>query len=236
MFEHYQKLCLIGVLVSACLVALFTYGYNFYGIKIKEMEKNKPKAAIDSDTKPNTITNTYNVSGDVVQGDKIDNSRNNLSAPNALIATVNQSGGQNTVNYFQNEYRPLNENIKEQISKNIQSLTTQYPSHPQVLIQIEHGNANGHKVAKQLSNIFEQYNLGKYNEGNVIMGQLPPEPITIVTNSANKDFVDDLTSALSPYINVQYNIDLNDGFSTAFIKFHIYGTVTFDLNGVVKIQ
>ena len=103
-FQILLKLCMIGIAVFGILGILCAFGWNYYGLKIKELEKiQSTEKSIYQDTLAKTNTTTYNVSGDVVQGNKI-TKHEEINAPNALIVTKNQSGGQNTVNYYKNEF------------------------------------------------------------------------------------------------------------------------------------
>src|ERR1022692_3874823 len=99
-FQVLSKLCLYGVLIFTILAALCAFGWNHYGLKIKELEK---------DTSGKT-TNNYNIKGDLINGNKII-TKTETKTPNALIVTQNHSGGQHTVNYYQNEFRPLDKAI-----------------------------------------------------------------------------------------------------------------------------
>lgn len=233
MFETYRNLCWIGTALFGTLAILCTLGANYYGSKVKQADK--PNSTNGSAEKV-AAANTYNVSGDFVQGDKTTNENNKLVAPNALIATVNQSGGQNTVNYYSNEYKELSIEKMNTVKSYLQDLLSNYPNHPSIILQVEHGNSNGKKVARKLGDLFEEYGLGRFAEGNIIIGQFPSEPISILTNSVNIRFVDALENALKPYINAQYNIIIDDKFSVDYIKFHIFGQPNFDVNGQVTIQ
>lgn len=233
MFETYRNLCWIGTALFGILAILCTLGANYYGSKVKQADK---LSTTNDGVKEVATGNTYNVSGDFVQGNKTTNENNKLVAPNALIATVNQSGGQNTVNHYSNEYKELVSDKVSIVKSNIIDLVSKYPNHPTIILQVEHGNSNGIKVARKLGYLFEEYDLGRFAEGNTIIGQFPSEPISILTNSINKPFVVDLENALKPYINAQYNIIVDDKFSVDFIKFHLFGQPNFDLDGQVRIQ
>jgi hypothetical protein len=70
--DNYQtmlKLCMIGTPIFTILTALCGFGWNYYGLKIKETDALKAQQK----QSPNTSTavkNVYNIGGDMVYGDK----------------------------------------------------------------------------------------------------------------------------------------------------------------------
>src|SRR5471030_894419 len=71
--DNYQtmlKLCMIGTAIFTILAAICGFGWNYYGLKIKEADDlKKENKAVSKDTSQN-IKNVYNIGGDVVYGDK----------------------------------------------------------------------------------------------------------------------------------------------------------------------
>jgi hypothetical protein len=74
--------------------------------------------------------------------------------------TKNQSGGENTVNFFQNEYKPLNEKVVNEIDKKLDTLARVYPTAPKTIIEIESGNSQRNKIALFLEELLSKKNLG----------------------------------------------------------------------------
>src|SRR5690242_20581683 len=71
--DNYQimlRICMIGVPVFTVLAALCGFGWNYYGLKIKEQEAVEKKISETKSDSSSTVNNVYNISGDVVQGDK----------------------------------------------------------------------------------------------------------------------------------------------------------------------
>src|SRR5579863_2820722 len=69
--DNYQtmlKLCMIGVPVFTILTAMCAFGWNYYGLKIKEVDTLKKGNIASKNTYQNS--KIYNIGGDLVYGDK----------------------------------------------------------------------------------------------------------------------------------------------------------------------
>lgn len=184
--------------------------------------------------------NTYN---NVIPKDSLNRKKeskqkieNKINAPNALIATQNQSGGQNTVNYFQNEYRPLDESISKEVSLNLETLINKYPNHPFIHVEIESGNNYRNKVALALNDFFSEKKLGSYDPTNTFIGRFPDYPISVFTSLDNKKFATELIDALKPFIQGEYKlVEIGTGLSN-YLRIYLNGQPVFDNNGRVKIN
>jgi hypothetical protein len=229
---------MIGVPVFGILGILCAFGWNYYGLKIKELEKTqstvKNEKNISQDTLDKRETTTYIVSGDVVHGNKT-TKHEDINAPNALIVTKNQSGGQNTVNYYKNEYEPLDTEVEKEIDNKL-SLFANNKDYPKIIIEIEANNSQRNKVAKVLERLLTKYNLGFYPEGNTYIGRFPDNPVSVFVNSKNMDFANKLINILQLYIKEGFKIIPDDNFPVDFIKIYINGQPLFDKNGTLKIE
>ena len=239
--EKYQvllKICMAGVPLFTILAALCGFGWNYYGLKIKELEKvhnERIKDSISSKKDSIKSNNTYYVSGDLVKGNK-SIKHDEIIAPNALIVTKNQSGGQNTVNVYQNEFKPLDNALETIIEQKLSVLANQYNKHPQIIIEIESNNSQRNKIALYLEKLLSKNNLGTYPKGNTYTGRFPDNPISVIINPKNKDYTDKFLDILRVYIKDKYQIIQDDHFSLDFIKFYINGQPLFENNGTVKIE
>ncbi len=63
-YETMLRICMIGTPLFTILAATCAFGWNYYGLKIKEFEKSQPKVETP------TIQNVYNIKGDYVSGNK----------------------------------------------------------------------------------------------------------------------------------------------------------------------
>jgi hypothetical protein len=232
-YQFYQKAFMwigpiCGIIALGCGI-----GYNFYGLKIKEVEsQSKPKTEKES---PKTI-NTFQIKGDYIKGDKKETKSEVINAPNALIVTNRQSGGQNTVNYYQNEFKIPNEDIDNSIYSNIQELIKQYPNHPLTVIEIETGNSQRNKVAIQLEKYLTENNLGQYPKGNTFMGRFPDYPVTLFFNPENKQYVEALIKSIKPYLKTEYHLEETSNFPNNQIRIYINGQPLFETSGKVTIE
>jgi hypothetical protein len=100
--ENYQamlKLCMWLAPTFTILATVSGFGWHYYGQKIKEQEKKEtPQKKIDTLPK---VQNTFHIKGDYVQGNKVTSKpKKQINAPNAIIVTQDQKGGQNTVNQY----------------------------------------------------------------------------------------------------------------------------------------
>ena len=223
--------------------------YNYY--KDKSGEEKHSEIA----NKQNEIVNKQNQIADKVDstkkyiGDKIDKAakktgnttiknetKNVVNAPNAVIVTQNQSGGENNVNYFQNEYKSLNETLSNEVERKLGILVTKYPNHPFVSVVIESGNSQRHKIALSLETFFQPKHLGNYPTGNTFTGVFLDHPISVFVNSANYSFANDLINSLKPFIQGEYQIIKDDTFPLDFMRIYLNGQPSFDNNGSVKIN
>lgn len=105
-----QNLCQVGILLSVIIGGLCTYGSSYFGQKKDEFKKAVENPKIDT---PYLSSNTYNIKGDYIENKKEKKVENHpINAPNALIITKDQSGGQNTVNIFGGKLNKANMNHK----------------------------------------------------------------------------------------------------------------------------
>jgi hypothetical protein len=238
MLEQYQILQKTFMWLGPIFVilgALCGIGWNHYGLKIKEIEKQvKPPQEVKKTD--STIINTFHVKGDYVNGNKNVKKSNVVDASNALIVTNNQSGGQNIINYYQNEFKLPNDEISNSININIQKLIKNYPNHPFTTIEIESGNSLRDKVASQLELYMKIDNLGQYSKGNVSMGRFPDYPISVFFNTKNKQYVEDLIESLKSYIAGEFHFVEMPDFPNNFVRLYINGQPQFDISGKVKIE
>ncbi|MBI2285186.1 MAG: hypothetical protein HYU71_15855 [Bacteroidetes bacterium] len=101
MSENYQvmlKLCMVAAPTFSILAIISGYGWNYYTLKIKEQEKLEATQKKKNTTKK--VQNTYHIQGDFIKGDRVNKTKEIIHAPNALIVTKDQKGGQNTVNQY----------------------------------------------------------------------------------------------------------------------------------------
>lgn len=238
-YQFWQKFFMWAAPICGTFSLFFGIGWNHCGLKIKDLEKQlKPKTETKTtlEKQIEKTTNNIHVQGDYVVGEKTINSSENINAPNALIVTNKQSGGQNIVNYYQNEFKNPNTEIDNLLDINLKKLVSQYPNHPHTIIEIESGNSQRNKVAIQLEKYLEKYNLGIYPKGNTSMGRFPEYPISIFYNSKNKEYVESLINSIKPFLESDYHLEPNNNFSEAHIKIYINGQPLFDNNGMVKIE
>ncbi|WP_300490936.1 hypothetical protein [Flavobacterium sp.] len=233
-YQTLQTLCQFGIALFTILAAISGYGAYHFGEK-KEMQKQ-----IDSskgkESNSNTQT-TYNIKGDLVQGSKvIEMNKEEINAPSAMIVTNNQSGGTNTINYFQNEYKAINENTKQTIIEKLEALSIKYPKAPNTIIEIESGNTQRHKVAMELEELLAKKDLGVYPKGNTFIGRYPDHPISVFINPINKTFVRELIDLLDLFISGEFKIIEDVQFPIDIIKIYINGQPLFDTKGKVKVQ
>lgn len=232
-YQIYQKISMWGIPLFTILAVVSGFFWNHYGLKIKEIEKQS-KSQIEKAT-PKSI-NTFQIKGDYIKGDKKINKSEVINAPNALIVTNRQSGGQNTVNYYQNEFKSPNEDIDNSIYSNIRELIKQYPNPPLIVIEIESGNSQRNKVAIQLEKYLTQNNLGQYPKGNTFMGRFPDYPVTLFFNAENKQFVEALIKAIKPYLKTEYHLEETSNFPNNQIRIYINGQPLFETSGKVTIE
>lgn len=233
-YQSLQTLCQLGIAFFSILAIISGYGAYHFGEKkdaLKAKTQNETTSK-DSASQPQT---TYHITGDLVQGDKVDK-RQEINAPSALIVTKNQSGGNNTVNYFQNEYKEIDEDIKQTISKKLNALSIKFPKAPKAIIEIESGNTQRHNVALELESLLAKNNLGFYPKGNTYMNRFPDHPISVFINPSNKIYTQSLIGSLDVFISGEFEIIEDENFSSDFIKIYLNGQPLFEPNGKVKFQ
>lgn len=238
-YQFWQKISMIGIPIGMIIAAISGFGLNYYNQKIKEIEKRlKPKTETQNTIKDSTEKTTKNihVQGDYIVGQKNTTSSENINASNALIVTNRQTGGQNTVNYYQNEYKSPNLEIENLLDNQLKRLASDYPNHPHINIEIETGNSQRHKVALQLEKHLDKHNLGSYPKGNTSMGRFPDYPISVFFNSNNKKYIESFVNAMKTYLISDYHFEENDNFPDDYVRLYINGQPSFDPNGVVKIN
>lgn len=236
MLEQYQilqKLFMWLVPFFSILALLSGLGWNHYGLKIKELEKQSKPA--EEKASPKTVTN-YQIQGDFIKGGKKETNSEVINAPNALIVTSRQSGGQNTVNYYQNEFKAPDLDINKSIDSNLKELVLLFPNHPLISIEIESGNSQRNKVAIQLETYFKNNNLGQFPKGNTNMGRFPDYPVSLFYNPDNKSYVDALVKSIKPYLKTEYHLEEMSGFPLNYIRFYINGQPQFETSGKVTIE
>jgi hypothetical protein len=237
-FQTLQTISQIGFAVFSILAILCGYGTYHYGQKkelVKETLQNSNNLSNQDTTSKNDTT--YFVKGDIIHGNKTDNSKKEeINAPSALIVTQNQSGGQNIVNFSQYEWVPLENNLYNQTQQKLLKLSAKYPVHPVTIIEIESGNNQRNKVAEKLEQLLAFKELGSYPKGNTYMGRFPDAPISVIVNPANIQYTSELIDALKDYITGDYKIFENQEFPETHIRVYIYGTPLFDASGRVKVQ
>ncbi len=109
-FQMLQNLCQIGILLSVIIGGFCTYGTSYFSRKKEELKKAIETPKIDS---LHNFNNTYNINGDYVANKKQEKVENHpINAPNALIVTKDQKGGQNTVNVYGGKPNPANSDNK----------------------------------------------------------------------------------------------------------------------------
>lgn len=197
--------------------------------------KSKDSVIEKKDTVPHNVSNTYHIKGDLVQGNQT-KKLEKIVAPNAMIVTTNQSGRNNTINYNQNEFKPINDDLKEALIQKLQSLLKKYPKPPVAIIQIESNSSQRNKIAQQLESILQQFNLGAYPKGNTFIGRFPDYPISVFINPTNRQYTDALIEALKNYISGEYHIDKNEKVPIDAITFYFNGQPLFDNQGKIKFE
>jgi len=228
----------IFAVLAAAIPVLLTF---INGEKVDNTMQNISIAGFDSSNI--AVTNNQNeIHGDFVNGDKISINRvtqpENITAPEALIVTSNQSGGANTVTINQvssQTYKPISALIISSVNASLDNLLTHYPQHPKVVIEIESGNSMREKVARDLEEFLIKGNLGYYPKGNTNIGRFSAHPISLFTNKKNLKFSTDLLKALNPYMHGITFIDTSF-ISTDVVRLYINGVPTFNSEGSVEIE
>jgi hypothetical protein len=196
-------------------------------MKQKLLMKKKVESQYQQDSVGKQVTINY-VKGDIVQGDKVSNTKKEeINAPSALIVTKNQKGGENTVNYFKNEYKSLDQSLKNQIDEKLKDLANKYSPSPEVIIEIESGNSDRNKIALELYEILKKKNMGVYSRGNTFIGRFPDSPISVFTNQNNNSFVTDLLNSLKLFIKGKFEVITNERMSNSHIRIYIKGSHYF---------
>lgn len=134
-----------------------------------------------------------------------------------------------------NTYFPLSSDLRSKIQKNLTSFVEKYSTNVRIIVEIESGNNNRHKVASDLGSLLTVNNLGHYPSGNTYMGRFPDHAITAFCSPTNVDFVNDFITAIAPYFNGEMFINTNFT-SQDFIKIYINGDPVFYNSGKVEIQ
>lgn len=163
---------------------------------------------------------------------------NAITAPNALIVTQNQSGGENTVNINQissQSYQEISYELNSILNSNFDLLVSKYKNHPKMIIEVEGGNSMRDKIARDLENFLIPRELGNYPKGNAYIGRFPDYPITMLTSNKNLNFSIDFIKIIEPYIESRFFID-TAFISDNFVKLCINGIPTFNKNGMIKIE
>jgi hypothetical protein len=233
-YQTLQTLCQIGIAFFSILAILCGFGAYHFGEKKENAKKIEIPLHKDSTVKPET---TYQIKGDLVQGNKVTKTKEEeINAPSALIVTKDQSGGTNTVNFFQNEYKPLDQKIIQEIEEKLNKLIVEYPNAPKTIIEIESGNSQRNKIALVLEELLSKGNLGVYPKGNTYMGRFPDYPISIFINPSNKKFTKDLLNSIELFITGEFKIIEDERVPTDIVRIYINGQPLFDTNGKVKVQ
>ena len=101
---------MIGTPIFTILAALCGFGWNYYGLKIKEQDAlKKEKATITIDTSQK-VKNVYNIGGDVVYGDKntvinkIDTSNKKLSEAFQNLKSLDYTQRDISIDYIINNF------------------------------------------------------------------------------------------------------------------------------------
>ena len=231
---------------GAVIIAAIIYGiFSLWDTSESKRVINNEIVATDSSNVK--VTNNQNkVHGDFISAEKVeikkvDDSKTDnsvIEAPNALIVTKDQSGGNNTVNInqvsFQSYQKPTQELIYS-MSQNLDNLKSKYTNAPKVKIEIESGNSIRHKVALDLEQFLIAKNMGYYPKRNTSTGRFPDFPISIFSSSANLNFAVDFINSLEPYIDSYFYIDTTSR-SNEIVTMYINGTPSFKNNGSVKIE
>ena len=92
--ENYQnmlRLCMICTPIFTILTAFSAFGWNYYGLKIKEIETQKKVQTSNYKESIITIQNVFNVGGDLVKGDKNVGKRLNKKNETNTLTPINFS-------------------------------------------------------------------------------------------------------------------------------------------------
>ncbi len=236
-YQFLQKTCMVLAPACTILAVLFGFGYNHYGLKVKELEQQtKQKTEKPIPIKNTQTINNFQIKGDYINGEKKEIKSEVINAPNALIVTNRQSGGENIVNYYQNEFKAPNSEIDNLLFSNIENLIKKYPNPPLTIIEIESGNFQRDKVAIQLKTYLSRSNLGEYQQGNINSQKCPNYPVTIMFNAENKQYVNALINSIEPYFEAKYNLRELPTLPIDRIKLYINGQPLFGPSGKVKIE
>ena len=133
-------------------------------------------------------------------------------------------------------YKPLNQTIKKQIIKNLIELKSKNKTNPVLLIEIESGNSQRHKVALELESMLTPLGLGRYGKGNTFMGRFPDYPISLFTNSENLPYAEKIKNILSAYIKEGITIRDDINFPKNFLRIYINGNPEFYNDGTIKVK
>ena len=134
-----------------------------------------------------------------------------------------------------NTYSSLSLSLQKEIDGNLTNLAKKHGTNTKIIIEIESGNNNRHKVASDLGRLLTTINLGSYPSGNTYMGRFPDHAITILSSPENIKFVSEFITAIKPYFNSDIFIDKNFR-SQEFVKMYINGNPVFYAEGRLEIQ
>jgi hypothetical protein len=163
--------------------------------------------------------------------------RNNNSSTTINVTSNNQSGGitaaiVNVVN--SQSYQQPSENIVKLVKEGLRKFkNSDGICCPKIIIEIESGNSMRAKVAKDLENILQEFDLGYYQQGTYC-GRFPDHPITFTGNRESITFVKELLNCINPYIKAECSY--KECGTTNDIFLYINGTPSFQPDGSVKIE
>lgn len=197
------------ILPFAIVIAAIIGGLFMLFDKQVNNEKSINSSINAYDSSSVIVTNNQNdIKGDFVSGDKIV-LNHKIEAPEALIVTQNQSGGENIVNINQltsQSYKKISGGLKDILNGNFDSLKLKYNEHL-IIIEIESGNTMRDKIARDLESFLSPRDFGYYLDGVIKIGQFPDYPVKLLTNRNNLDFTMDFLKSIKPYINSVFYID-----------------------------
>jgi hypothetical protein len=204
---------MFGVPVFTILAAICGFGWNYYGLKIKEVDALKnEKKAVSKDTTKN-VKNTYNISGDLVYGgkktiiNKGDASNKKINEAFQKLNSAEYVQRNIAIDYIVNNFpKTLSENrIKEIIKANpiFASNLSDTQSKLCYLLATQ-------KKSESIVNYFKQ--VISYNSGNSIAWHYLLRKDIAIDLSYVFSVIKDKPNHCISYMNiVQYAMDIDDG-------------------------
>ncbi|MBU4348577.1 hypothetical protein KJ671_03710 [Patescibacteria group bacterium] len=131
-------------------------------------------------------------------------------------------------------YKPISEELKNQIINNITSLKDK--SFKEIEIGVFDGNNNSKRIRLDVINLLKASGLDAKPGGTGIsFGKSPSRP-SMKMNKKSQSLANELANSLSPYIRTQFQGAIDDKLEDGKIIINIYGNPLFHENGAIEFQ